>query len=95
MGNDQKMNCELKGSVNMKFQDGKTVNLTEVLYIPQYVKKLLIVSRLVSKVSTRGTTQYKMIINKNGVSMILDTRKVQNKSMMFHLRGNSYAPSGQ
>ena len=38
VGNGQKIKCELKGSVNMKFQYGQTVNLTEVLYVPQGVK---------------------------------------------------------
>ena len=39
--NGQKMKCELKGSVNMKLQDGKMVKLTEVLYVPKYVKHFL------------------------------------------------------
>ena len=35
VGNVQNMKCKLKGSVNMKFQDGKTVNITKFLYVPQ------------------------------------------------------------
>ena len=50
--NSQKMKCDLKGSVNMNFQDKQMVNLTKVLYILQAVKNLLSVSRLVSKVAT-------------------------------------------
>ena len=37
VGNGQKMKCELKVSVNRKLQDGQTVNLTKVLYVPQAV----------------------------------------------------------
>ena len=33
--NGHNMKCGIKGSVNMKIQDGKTVKLTKVLYIPQ------------------------------------------------------------
>ena len=49
VGNGQKMKCELKGSVHVKLKGGETVNLTEVLYIPQSVKNLWSVSRLASK----------------------------------------------
>ena len=42
-----------------------------------------------------GATQDKTIINKNGVSMKLDKRKVQNKIMMFYLKSKRYAPEGQ
>ena len=77
------MKCDIKGSVNMNIQDGQTVKLNEVLYVPQSVKNLLSVSRLVSKGATMGSTQDKITINKSGVSMILDARKGQNKSMMF------------
>ena len=38
VGNGHKMKCELKGSVNMKIQDGQTVELTVVLYMPQAMK---------------------------------------------------------
>ena len=75
VGNGQKMKCELKGSVKMKTQDGQTVKLTGVLYVPQAVKNLLSVSRLISKGATMGTTQDKTIIKKNDVSMILDAMK--------------------
>ena len=33
-----------------------------------------------------GATQDKMTINKNGVIMILESRKGENKSMMFYLK---------
>ena len=55
----------------MKLQDVHTVKLTKVLYVPQAMKNLLIVSRLASKGATMGATQDKMIIKKNGVSMTL------------------------
>ena len=47
VGNDQKMKCELKGSVNMKTKGGEKVKLTKLLYVPQADKKILSVSRLV------------------------------------------------
>ena len=59
------------------------------------MKNLLSVSRLVSKGTTRGSTQDKMIIKKKLVSMTLDKRKGQNKSMVFYLKANIYAPGGQ
>ena len=48
------------------------------------------VSRLVSKGATMGSTQNKMIIKKNLVSMTLDAGKGQNKSMMFYLKARIY-----
>ena len=95
VGNGQKMKCELKGSVNMKLQDGKTVKITEVLYVPQSVKLFLSVSRLVLKGATMRATQEKMITKKNGVSMTLEVGKGQHKSMMFYLKAKIYAPEGQ
>ena len=44
----------------MKLQYGQTVKITEVLYMPQDVKNLLSVSRLVSKGATVGDTRYKI-----------------------------------
>ena len=47
--------CEFNVKVgNMNIPGGETVNLREVLYVPQYVNKLLIISRLASKGSTMG-----------------------------------------
>ena len=66
------------------------MKLTKVLCVPQAVKNLLIVSRIVSKGSTMGDTQYKTTINKNGVSMILDTRKGKNTSIIFYLKTKYY-----
>ena len=51
------------------------MKLTEVLYAPQALEKLLSISRLIQKGATMGATQEKMIIKKNGVSMTLDARK--------------------
>ena len=42
-----------------------------------------------------GSTQEKMNINKNGVSIILDARKGQNGSTMFYLKAKRYAPELQ
>ena len=47
--------------VNMKMQGVETVKLAKVLYVPQTVKKMLSVSRLVLKGATTGATQDKMI----------------------------------
>ena len=51
------------------------MNLTEVMYVTQAVKNLLIVSNLISKGATMGDTQDKMTMKKNGASMILDAIK--------------------
>ena len=74
------MKSELKSSVNMNLKDGQTANLTKVLYVPKAVKNILSISRLISKGITMGATQDRMIIKKNGVSMILDARKGKKKS---------------
>ena len=52
VGNGHNMEYKLKGYVNMKFKDVQTVKLTKILYVPQAVKNLLSVSRLVSKGAT-------------------------------------------
>ena len=67
------------------------MKLTKVLYIPQASKSVLSLSRLVSKGAMMGATQEKMTIKKNGVSMILDARKSQNKIMVFYLKAKRYA----
>ena len=95
VGNGHKMKCELKGSVNMKLQYGKTEKLTEVVYVTQALKNQLSVSRLVSKGAKMGATQEKMIIKNNGVSMTLDARKGQNGSMMFYLKAKRYYHEGK
>ena len=95
MVNGQKIKCEIKGSVNMKLQYGQTVKITEVLYVPQAVKNLLRISSIVSKGTTMGATQDKIIVKKNGVSMILDARKGQNKRMMLYLKEKRYSPEVQ
>ena len=55
--NSQNMKYNLKGSVNRKMQVKENVKLTNVMYIPQSVKNLLSVSRLISKVTTMGDNQ--------------------------------------
>ena len=89
------MKYDLKVSVKMNLQDGQTVKLIEVLYVPQTVKNLLSLSRLISKGATMGSTQDKIIIEKNRVGMYLDKSKGQNKSMMFYLETERYVPEVQ
>ena len=42
-----------------------------------------------------GATQDTLTTKKNGVSMILDSRKGNNTSMMLYLEKKRYAPEGQ
>ena len=60
VGNGHKMKCKLKRYINMKLKYGKTVKLTEVLYMPQDVKNILSVSKLVSKGVTMGPLRTKL-----------------------------------
>ena len=53
------MKYKINGSINMNFQYGQTVKLTEVLYVPQAAENVLSASRLVSKDATMGATQEK------------------------------------
>ena len=87
MGNGQKMKCKLKGYINMKLNYGQTVKLTEVLYVPQTMKNLLSVSRLITKGATMGATQDKTTIKKNGVSTTLDERKRSKQEHHVLLEG--------
>ena len=41
-----------------------------------------------------GSTQDKITINKNGVNMVLNTRKLNIKSTMFYLKARRSAPEG-
>ena len=59
VGNGQTMKYMLKVSVNMKLQDGQTVKVTQVLYVPQAVKNILSLSRLVSKGTKMGPLRTK------------------------------------
>ena len=79
----------------MKLKDGQMVKLIKVLYVSQAVKNLWRVSRLISKGATMWATQEKMFIKNNRVGMTLETRKRQNKSMMFYLKVKRYAPGVQ
>ena len=79
----------------MKLQYGETVKLPEVLYVPQDLKKLLSITRIISNGATMRSTQDKMIIKKKGVGIILDTRKAQNKSMLFYLKAKRFTPEVQ
>ena len=71
------------------------VNLNEFLYVPQYVKNLFSISRLVSNGSTMEANQDKITINKNAVIMILEARKGKNASIMFYLEKKLYVPEGK
>ena len=71
------------------------MKLTEILYIPKAVNKLLSASRLVSNGATMGATQDKMNMGVNGVIMLLDSRKGKNASLMFYLKTKRYVPEGQ
>ena len=79
----------------MKLQYVQTVNVTKVLYAHQSMKTLLSVSRLVSKGATVGAIQDKVTIKKNGVRVILDAMKGQNKSTIICLKVNSFSPEEQ
>ena len=69
------MKCDLNGIVNKKLQGRETTRFTEVLYVPQAVKNILSILRILSKVAIIGATKYKITIKENGVNMILDARK--------------------
>ena len=58
------MKCELKIMVNMKLKGGKIFKLNYVLYVPQYVKNVLSLSKIVSKGATMGSPKANMNINK-------------------------------
>ena len=79
----QKMKFELKVSVNMKLKLEETVNLAEVLYVPQAVKNILSIFRLVSKGATMGDTQDKMTTKKNGVNIILNAVKGKMRACRY------------
>ena len=59
--------------MNMKGRE--TLNPTKVIYLPQEVKNILSISRLVTEGFTMGATQDKMNIKKNCFNMILDAIK--------------------
>ena len=48
------MKCELKITVNIKLKGGEKLKLDNVLYIPQAVKNILSVSRIVANGATMG-----------------------------------------
>ena len=68
------------------------VKWIKVLYVPQAVKILLSISRIVSKEATIGDTKDKMTIKKNDINMILDKRKVIHESIMVNLKEKRFAP---
>ena len=54
------------------------INLDGVLYVPEAVKNILIILKLVSKRATIGATQDKMTTKKNVVNIIIGARKGKN-----------------
>ena len=51
------------------------VKLNDVLYIPQSVKNIMSILRLVAKGATMGATKDRMTIKKNGINIIMDKLK--------------------
>ena len=76
--NYHNMKCDLKGAVNMNLEGGEMFKLTKVLYVPQSVKDILSLQRIVSKGTTMGDNQDKITMKKNSVNMILDARQGNN-----------------
>ena len=66
--------------------------MISALYIPQAVKNILSVLRIVSKGSIMGATKDNITIKKNGDNMIMDARTGENEIIMFYLKVNRYAP---
>ena len=64
VGNFQKMKSDIKCAVNMKMQGGEMFKFTEVVYVPQEVKNVLIVSSILFKGATMGETKDKINIKK-------------------------------
>ena len=56
------------------------------------MKNFLSVTRLMPKGATMGATQDKITMKKDGVGVIFDAIKGQNKSMVFYLKAKRYAP---
>ena len=78
--NVQKMKYDIKGTVNMKLQLEETFNLNGVLYVPQTVKNILRVPRLIPKGTTMGNTKDKITTKKNGISMNLNAREQKTRA---------------
>ena len=53
----------------MKLKGVETFKLNEILYVPQAVKNIMSILRLISKGSTMRATKDKMNIKKNGVNI--------------------------
>ena len=94
VGNGQKMKCELKGTVNMNLQKEEMIKLTAVIYVPQEVKNILSVSRLISKGFRMGDTKDKITTNRNNVNILLDSRKGINDNTSLYSKAKRYAPEG-
>ena len=74
--------------VNIKLQGGGTIQLNELLYVPQVARNILRFLSLVSKGSTIRPAKYNITINKNRANMLLDARKGKKESTVFYLKSN-------
>ena len=63
-----------------------------VLYVPQAVKRLMVVSSLMGKGATVEAKKCNMTIRENGVGMNLHTRKGVNGSTIVYLKGGGGYP---
>ena len=66
--------------LNTKLQGGENLRLNDVLYAPQVFKNIPRILGIIEKGYTMGATKYKMNINRNGVSMTLNTRKGKTRT---------------
>ena len=62
VGNGQNMKCEIKGIENMKLKVRGKFKLNDILYLPQVVKNILSVSRLISKESKQPSRKMASIL---------------------------------
>ena len=89
--NGKNMKCDTQVTVIIHLQGRKTFKLTEVLYLPQEVKNILSISRLISKGAMVGDTKNKMTFKKVSVSINLYANKLINESTIFYFKANRYS----
>ena len=65
--------------------------MTEVLYLPQEVKNILSVSRLISKGAMMGATKNKTTFKKGSVSITLYEKTLINESTIFYFKEKRYS----
>ena len=59
----------------MKLKGVETFKLNEIIHVPQAVKNIMSILRLISKGSTMGKNKDKTAIKKIGISMTMNARK--------------------